>query len=73
MSRKRFQVLFTVVSLLTFLPLIFPIFEIVNTSTPIILGLPFNFFWVVIWIITAFILIVLLYLIDPDNKKKEED
>lgn len=72
MSRRGFQVLFTVVGILIFLPLIFPIFQIVNTSTPIVLGLPFNFFWIITWIIIAFILMVLLYLIDPDNKKDEE-
>lgn len=73
MSRKSFQTLFIIVSIGAFLPVIFPVFEIANTSTPIVLGLPFNFFWVVLWILIIFVAVVCLYFIDPDNKKDKEE
>lgn len=72
MSRKSFQTLFITVCIVAFLPLVFPIFEIANTSTPIVFGLPFIFFWVILWIVIVFAAVVCLYFIDPDNKKKRE-
>ena len=67
MSRKKFQKIFIGVMVLVFLPTIFPIFAVANRVEPIILGLPFNFFWVVSWILIAFSALVVLYLVDPDR------
>jgi hypothetical protein len=56
---------------LTFLPLIFPLFSFANRPTPIVMGLPFNFFWVILWIVIAFVAVLILYMIDPDKKNGE--
>ena len=67
MSRKRFQTVFVIVMVLAFLPTIFPVFAVANRVEPLVLGLPFAFFWVVLWIIVAFSLLLVLYFIDPDR------
>jgi uncharacterized membrane protein len=72
MSKKGFQTLYIVIAIVTFLPLIFPVFEVANRATPIVLGLPFNFFWVVLWTVIAFVAVVILYFVDPENKKNRE-
>ncbi|HEX7064244.1 MAG TPA: DUF3311 domain-containing protein [Bacillales bacterium] len=72
MSRQAFQWLFVILMILCLLPLIFPIYEVANQGTPIIVGLPFGFFWVILWIVIAFVIAVILYLVDPDNKNREE-
>ena len=67
MSRKKFQKIFIVVMVLVFLPTIFPIFAFANRVEPFVFGLPFNFFWVVSWILIAFALLLVMYLMDPDR------
>lgn len=67
MSRRRFQGIFIVVMVLAFLPTIFPIFSVANRVEPFVFGLPFAFFWVVLWILIVFSLLVVMYLMDPDR------
>jgi hypothetical protein len=52
---------------LAFLPTIFPIFSVANRVEPFVFGLPFAFFWVVLWILIVFSLLVVMYLMDPDR------
>lgn len=72
MSRKSFRIWFIILMSVPFLMLIFPIFSIGNKVEPFIIGLPFNFFWVVLWICISFILLIVFYFVDPDNKKDRE-
>lgn len=67
MSKERFQKVFIVVMGLVFLPTIFPVFAVANRVDPIILGLPFAFFWVVLWIAIAFSALLVLYYFDPEK------
>lgn len=67
MSRRRFQGIFIVVMVLAFLPSIFPIFSVANRVEPFVFGLPFAFFWVVLWILIVFSLLLVMYLMDPDR------
>lgn len=67
MTRRRFQTIFIVVMGLAFLPTIFPVFAVANRVEPFVFGLPFSFFWVVSWILTVFLLLVVMYLVDPDR------
>ncbi|MBA2441844.1 MAG: DUF3311 domain-containing protein [Rubrobacter sp.] len=67
MSRRKFQWIFVVVMTLAFLPTIFPVFALANRVEPLVFGLPFSFFWVVLWILIAFTLLLVLYLVDPDR------
>lgn len=70
MSRRKFNTLFIITGLIPFLMLIFPIFEIGNRATPIVLGLPFSFFWVILWIIITFIALLGLYFLDPEKEEE---
>lgn len=71
MSRRKFQTIYLVAVIIPFLMLIFPLFEIGNRATPIVLGLPFSFFWVILWIVITFLIITGLYFIDPDHKEEK--
>nr|WP_211201542.1 DUF3311 domain-containing protein [Bacillus sp. NTK071] len=51
--------------------LIFPLFSIGNRSTPIVMGLPFSFLWVISWIIVTFLIVLILYRLDPDKDEEE--
>lgn len=70
MKKRKFISLYVVVTMIPFLLLIFPLFELVNRPTPIILGLPFSFFWVILWIFITFVALIVLYLIDPDKNEE---
>jgi cytochrome c biogenesis factor len=67
MSVERFRKIFIIVMVLVFLPTIFPIFAVANRVEPIILGVPFSFFWVVMWIVIAFAALLVLYFVDPER------
>lgn len=70
MNTKTFTTLFILCSVLPLLMLIFPLFEIANRATPIIIGLPFSFFWVILWIVINFVLLLILYRFDPDKEEE---
>ncbi|MCM3595732.1 DUF3311 domain-containing protein [Metabacillus idriensis] len=72
MSSRKFTALFITVGLIPFMMLVFPFFELGNRATPIILGLPFSFFWVILWIVITFVALIGLYFLDPE-KDAEED
>lgn len=44
MSKKKFTTIYILTVTIPFLLLIFPLYEIANRATPIIMGLPFSFF-----------------------------
>ena len=62
---NRWYVAFTCFILLM---LIFPVFSIANSATPLIFGMPFTMIWVLFWIIVEFIGLLIFIKID-----KEED
>lgn len=72
MTKRQFNSLYILVCVIPFLLLVFPLFEIGNRATPIVLGLPFSFFWVVLWILVTFIALVILYRFDPDQDEEED-
>ena len=67
MSQRKFNTLYVVIGLIPFLMLIFPLFEIGNRATPIVMGLPFSFFWVILWIVITFASLICIYFLDPEN------
>ncbi len=73
MKKRTFNTIFITVSVLAFLPLIFPLYGLVDSPMPITLGLPFNFFWVILWILIVFTAVVILYFLDPTNKIREDE
>ncbi|MBD1382491.1 DUF3311 domain-containing protein [Metabacillus arenae] len=70
MSNRKFNTLFIVIVLVPFLMLVFPFFEIGNRATPIIMGLPFSFFWVILWIVITFAALLALYYLDPEKEEE---
>jgi hypothetical protein len=70
MSQKKFNTLYVIIGLIPFLMLIFPLFEIGNRATPIVFGLPFSFFWVILWIVITFLALLVLYFLDPEKDEE---
>ncbi|MGD6846638.1 DUF3311 domain-containing protein [Rossellomorea aquimaris] len=71
MSKSKFTKIYCLSLILPFLLLIFPLFSIGNRATPIIMGMPFSIFWVILWIIITFLIVLILYRIDPDKDEEE--
>lgn len=71
MSKQKFTTLYVLFSVVPFLMLVFPLFEIGNRATPLVMGLPFSFFWVILWIVITFVALIVLYRMDPDNKEED--
>lgn len=67
-SRAKFKMIYIIVCAVLFLPTIFPLFALGNHAEPILLGLPFSFFWVLLWVVLVGVSVVVLYFVDPDNK-----
>lgn len=73
MKQRTFNTIYVVVCTVAFLPLIFPLFAVANQALPLVFGLPFNFFWVVLWVVIVFLaVLVLYYFFDPENKERKE-
>lgn len=73
MSKKKFNTIYIVIVTIPFLLLIFPLFELANRATPIVMGLPFSFFYIILLILLTFLGVVILYRFDPDHKLEEGD
>jgi uncharacterized membrane protein len=44
------------------------VFQLGNKAFPIVFGLPFSFFWVVMWAVVTFTAVLILYVLDPDKR-----
>ncbi|ARF18091.1 DUF3311 domain-containing protein [Sporosarcina ureae] len=73
MSKKKFNTIYIMIVTVPFLLLIFPLFELANRATPIVMGLPFSFFYIILLILLTFVGILILYRFDPDHKLEEGD
>ncbi|PID05823.1 MULTISPECIES: hypothetical protein [unclassified Sporosarcina] len=73
MSKKKFNTIYIMIVTVPFLLLIFPLFELANRATPIIMGLPFSFFYIILLILLTFLGVLILYRFDPDHKLEEGD
>lgn len=70
MSKRTFNTVYITVCVIAFLPVVFPVFAVANSANPVVLGLPFNFFWVVLWVVVVAVAVVVLYFLDPSNKRR---
>ncbi|THJ66814.1 DUF3311 domain-containing protein [Arthrobacter echini] len=73
MKKQTFTAIFTIVSVAAFLPLIFPLYSFANRETPIVLGFPFSFFWMILWVLIVVVAVIVLYFLDPERKQQEGD
>lgn len=66
-DRRGPRLAFLVVTVLSGLALVWPIYPLAGGIRPYVLGLPFSFAWVVGWLVVMFVALVLLYRIDEFN------
>jgi peptidoglycan/LPS O-acetylase OafA/YrhL len=62
---KFLRVLIALVPVLAILAGVF----FVNHSKPFVLGLPFLFFWLTIWVVGAALAMAIVYRLDPRNRR----
>ncbi|TDL32715.1 DUF3311 domain-containing protein [Jeotgalibacillus sp. S-D1] len=70
MSKRKFTAIYCITVTIPFLMLIFPLSEIGNRATPLVFGLPFSFFWAILWILITFTALLFIYQIDPANREE---
>ncbi len=63
-DKRGLYTFFIIFFIICFLFQVFPLAEIANRATPIVLGMPFLMFWVTIWIVIEFIGLIILYYLD---------
>jgi len=61
-NKRKVYIGFTVFFLLCFMAMIFPIFSIANRVEPILFGMPFGMFWLVLVTILQFCGLLALYI-----------
>lgn len=61
MTPRRFYGWFIGFALVVFLMQVFPLYAIANHARPIVLGMPFSMFWVVLWIFIQFVGLLVFY------------
>jgi TRAP-type C4-dicarboxylate transport system permease small subunit len=69
-SRRSARILFSAFLIAYTVFLTWPGMEVANRATPRILGLPLSFFWVVLWVASAFFVLLVLHL--AENREREE-
>ena len=61
MTKRRLITAYIVFCSVAFLMQVFPLYAIGNRALPIVLGMPFSMFWIVMWISIQFIGLVIFY------------
>jgi hypothetical protein len=62
-ARRTPEAAFAAFIVLMLLVMMFPVYSIANSAKPIIMGLPFSMFWIVVWTLIEFVGVIgfLLY------------
>jgi hypothetical protein len=68
-STRRPRIIFVIIMLITTLAIIWPGPAIFSSSTPLILGFPLSFTWIILWVIIGFAALVGIYLSDKHEDK----
>ena len=66
-KRNKIDILFLFFSLLIMLVLIFPLYSFGNIALPLVLGLPFSLFWIILCITIQFFGIVAFLFYDKEH------
>lgn len=67
---RRAYILFFMSFMLAFVSITWPAYTLVNRADIIIIGLPLNLFWLVLWKATIFVGLLFLYRFEYSGKKK---
>jgi len=65
----RSRIIFLIVMIITALAIIWPGHAIFSSATPLILGFPLSFAWIIFWVLVGFIAMLGLYLSDSHHDK----
>jgi hypothetical protein len=68
---RRSRIAFVVVMLLASVAVIWPGYALFSSATPLILGFPLSFSWIIFWVIVSFSAMMALYI--SDSKHEEAD
>ncbi|MFO7846924.1 MAG: hypothetical protein R6V27_10205 [Balneolaceae bacterium] len=68
-SIRQSRILFLFVMILTTLAIIWPGHAFFSSATPLILGFPLSFAWIILWVIIGFSALLGLYLADDHEDK----
>ena len=68
----RRDTLATVLCVVLVAMMVFPIYGIGNRATPIVLGMPFSLFWIVMWVMLGAVALFLLYYFDSGDDESQE-
>lgn len=71
-KRKSIAKPYIIFLILIFLSLIFPVYGVANRVFPLVLGLPFGLFWVVLMEVIAFLVLCGFYRYEYGSKNKED-
>ena len=44
-----------------------------NRVEPVVLGMPFILFWIVLWVVLTSVIMAIVYQLDPANKEDETE
>jgi hypothetical protein len=61
-GKRQVYMLFAIILVILFLAQIYPIYSLVNRVEPIILGMPFGMFWLVLMCLLQFGTLLVLYI-----------
>jgi hypothetical protein len=68
---RRSRVLFVLVMLFASLAVVWPGQALFSSATPLVLGFPLSFAWIIFWVVVCFVSMMSLYLFD--SKHEETD
>lgn len=65
------KIIFLISAVIIQLALIWPVYPIFSSTHPFVLGIPFSFFWIILILVAAFLLVLWYYLTDTESKSTE--
>lgn len=68
---RRSRFIFVMVMLVAILAVVWPGYALFSSATPLILGFPLSFAWIIFWVIVSFSAMTALYI--SDSKHEESD
>ncbi|TVR28774.1 MAG: hypothetical protein EA390_11115 [Balneolaceae bacterium] len=68
---RRSRIAFVIVMLLATIAVIWPGYALFSSATPLILGFPLSFAWIIFWVIVSFSAMMALYISDSNHEEAD--
>jgi len=68
---RRSRTAFVIVMLLATIAVIWPGYALFSSATPLILGFPLSFAWIIFWVIVSFSAMMALYISDSNHEEAD--